>query len=70
MIKPGIYAKPFNNQDPFLLADRRGQGWHFCLDRDGPGGDYPVRNGGWSIKWDKSDYDNCNMIMPFNLWVF
>ncbi len=69
MIKPGIYAKAFKNQDPFLLADRRGKGWHFCLDRDGCG-DYPLRNGIWPVKNDQGDYDNCNMVMPYNLWVF
>ncbi len=69
MIKPGIYAKPCTNSDPFLMADRRGQGWHFSLDKDSQG-DYPQRNGGWSNKHDKDEYDSCGMIMPFNLWVF
>ncbi len=68
MIKPGIYAKAFKNIDPFLLADRRGKGWHFCLDSEG--GDEAVRNGGWSNKDGGGDYDNCNMVMPYNLWVF
>ncbi len=68
MIKPGIYAKAFKNQDPFLLADRCGRGWHFCLDNED--GDEAVRNGEWSVKYSLSDYDNCNMVMPYNLWVF
>jgi hypothetical protein len=69
MIKAGVYAKKIQNSDPFLLADSLGKGWHFSLNKDGHG-DYPTRNGGWSNKHDKAEYDECNMIMPFNLWVF
>ncbi len=68
MIKPGIYAKAFKSQDPFLLADRRGKGWHFCLDNED--GDEASRNGEWLIVDGESDYDSCSMIMPYNLWVF
>ena len=69
MISPGIYAKKKEDSEPFLLADRTNKGWHFTLKKDGPG-DYPARNGGWSNKNDKAEYDECSMVMPFNLWVF
>jgi hypothetical protein len=69
MIEPGIYVKLFKSQDPFLLADRCGKGWHFCLDSDGRGG-YPLRNGEWFVKNGLIQYENYKMIMPYNLWVF
>lgn len=69
MITPGVYAKKKQISDPFLLADRRSKGWHFTLNKDSHG-DPPVRRGEWTNKYDKDEYDECNMIMPFNLWVF
>ncbi len=69
MIKPGIYAKHYSTLNSFILADNRKKGWYFNIREDSKD-DPPLRNGLWSVRHNKTDYDGSSMVMPYNLWVF